>query len=171
MSHEGKGLQITRNCPFLDKQQKSVLEQKHEESSLRNYEFSFERKKRKQKKKGKEVITEEEKPKQTAALVVCEYEIYSCPAATMSDNMGLTRMIDLINWSSDMHTPLLDGGLLNHTSYYFECYRTVIGEQRAIENEEMKKRQKDTEFNKKKGKGKSKMGRPRSGKASRARRK
>ncbi len=169
MSHEGNSLQLERNCPFIDKKQKTLLEQKHEESSLRKYEFGFKRKK--QKKKG-EIVVEKPKPKQTPSLVVCDYEIDSCPVATMSDNMGLTRTIDLINWSSDMHTPLVDGGLLNHTSYYFECYRTVIGEQRAIENEEMKKRQKESEANRKKG-GKSKgskMGKPRSGKASRARR-
>jgi len=48
-----------------------------------------------------------------------------------------------------MHTPLLDGGLLNHTKYYFECYRAVTGEQKTIENEEMKQQRQDTKPKKK----------------------
>jgi hypothetical protein len=43
-----------------------------------------------------------------------------------------------------MKTPLIDGGLLNHTLYYFKCYQTVIGERNQIENEETKERMNKT---------------------------
>lgn len=163
---------LDRNCPFTDSTEQNLLQKKHEESALRKYDFS---RKRKAPKKKQKVVKEEIKQNEaerTPALVVGEYEIYSCPVATMTDNRGLTGLIDLINWSSDMHTPLFNGGLINHTNFYFECYRTVIGEQRAIESEETKRHRKEAELNKKKGgsKGKGKIGRPRAGKASRARR-
>ncbi|MHA1665977.1 MAG: hypothetical protein ACTSW7_01215 [Candidatus Thorarchaeota archaeon] len=162
---------LDRNCPFANKKERNLLQKKHEESSLRKYDFS---RKRKAPKKKQNVVEEEIKQKEaegTPALVVGEHEIYSCPVAIMSDNRGLTGLIDLINWSSDMHTPLFDGGLINHTNYYFECYRTVIGEQRAIEAEETKRHRKEAEAGRKKGgKGKGKLGKPRAGKASRARR-
>lgn len=171
MSHEQKGLQLERNCPFIEQDERNLLEKKHQQAETNKYDFSHKRRAQKKKEKRKEKVEEKEEERKPV-LVVGEHEIYSCPVATMTDNRGLTQLIDLINWSSDMSTPLVDGGLLNYTNWFFECYRTVIGEQRSIENEETKRQRKEAEANRKKGgsKGRAKMGRPRAGKASRARR-
>jgi hypothetical protein len=64
----------------------------------------------------------------------------------------------MVNWSEDLHTPLVDGGLLNHTNWYFEARNTVVNEQRLIEREENEKRRKDAERKAKKPSGKRRSG-------------
>jgi len=53
-----------------------------------------------------------------------------------NEEHGLLKLIDMINWSENMKTPLVDGGLLNYTAYFFKCYQIVIGEQSRIDSEE-----------------------------------
>lgn len=77
--------------------------------------------------------------KERAILVVLDYEFTSCPVTTLNENIGLTRLIDLVNFSSEMHSFMVDGGRATCSNYYFECHRTVVNEQKKIESEEMKK--------------------------------
>lgn len=167
MSHPEKSLQTERNCPFIEKEEHTLLEQRQEKKEADKYDIKF---KSKLPKRKKPVEKEKDDIKEKIILTVGEHKFYSCPVATMIDNRGLTELIDLINWCSDMNTSLFDGGLVNHTYYYFQCYRTVIGEQRAIESEEMKRQRKEADANRRKG-GKGRLGRPITGRASRARRK
>lgn len=148
-------MQIERNCSFLDN---SDIDKKIVEVSkapARKYDLKFRNKTKLEKEEDKA----KKEDKERTILQVLDYEFYSCPMATLTNNRGLTALIDLINWSSDMHTPLLDGGLLNHSNYYFECYRTVISEQKKIENEEMKKSRNEAESKRKKQKTATPRGR------------
>ena len=128
---------MERNCPFLDGDEMKVEKLAASKASARKYDLKFRNKTKIQKEEDKA----EKEGKERTILQVLKYEFTSCPVATLMDNRGLTSLIDLINWSVDMHTSLFDGGLLKHTNYYFECYRTVTSEQKKIEHEEMKESQ------------------------------
>jgi hypothetical protein len=87
-----------------------------------------------QKQEEKGDTKEEEK---RVILTVGNYDFHECPVAyTLTDRWAMT-LISLVNWSEDMHTPLVDGGLVNYTNWYFECRNIIVSEQRKIENEEM----------------------------------
>jgi len=114
--------------------------------------------------KGKTKIEKDEEKakkenKERAILKVLEYEFTSCPVLTLNDNIGLTRMIDLVNFSADMHSFMLDGGAATCSNYYFECHRTIINEQKRIENEEMKESRAKSKLKTPTSKKKPKMGR------------
>lgn len=85
------------------------------------------------------------------------YKFYECPAALLQTDRGLVSLVSLVNWSEEMHTPLLDGGLLNHTNWYFEARNVIVNEQKMIENEEMKKARSESK-SKGRGSGSSKVG-------------
>ena len=102
---------------------------------MKKYDIKF---KSKSKKKVEETLPIDEDNKKVI-LYVLEYKFYVCPIATLLEERGLTSLVDLINWSVDMNTPLFDGGLTKYNNYFFDCYRTIINEQRMIESEEMKK--------------------------------
>jgi len=144
---KGERLQLQRNCPYLDKDEKKEIKEIVTKSSLSKYDIKLAKKKAK---RNKERLDNDEKRR--PILEIGSHKFYSCPAGLLIGNRGLIALIDLINWSENMNTPLFDGGLTNHTQYYFECYRTVIGEQKAIENEEMKRNRKETEKKSKKPK-------------------
>lgn len=94
------------------------------------------------KNKAKKEVVEGDKEKKRSILTVGSFSFEECPTALFYNEKGLTRLIELVNWSEDMHTPLFGNGLDSYTNFYFECRQTIIGEQRSIENEEMKE-QKD----------------------------
>lgn len=116
-----------RNCPFLNEQ--DIVKAIAHKNVTKKYSF------RKNKKSKEKVV----KKQSDAILTVGTYEIYSCPVDTVNCNRGLNHLIGLINWTLDTKTPLVDGGLLNYTNWFYECYKVVVNEQRAIEREEIKK--------------------------------
>lgn len=65
--------------------------------------------------------------------------------------------MSLINWSEDMKTPLVDGGLNNYTNWFFQVRNIVVSEQRLIEQEETKKQREEMNKNKKSSVPKGKM--------------
>ena len=79
---------------------------------------------------------------QRVILETGSHKFYECPVSYFTNDKGLVHLISLVNWSEEMHTPLVDGGLLNHTNWYFEARNTIVGEQRKIENEELEKKRK-----------------------------
>jgi hypothetical protein len=69
-------------------------------------------------------------------LKVGRHTFHSCPVALLLGERSLVALTDLILWSEETHLPLLDGGLLRHTKYYFQIRQAVVGEQHLIEREE-----------------------------------
>lgn len=74
--------------------------------------------------------------KERAIVSIGKFQFLECPVKMFNEEHGLLKLIDMINWSENMKTPLVDGGLLNYTAYFFKCYQTVIGEQNRIDSEE-----------------------------------
>jgi len=150
MSQESKGLPSKRNCPILDKTDKDTIKSAAKKSSVNRYAIAFS--KDKQKKKVEKVVEEND----DVILCVEDYEFTSCPTAVLIGNRGLTKLIDLINWSVDMHTPLFGDGLNNYSNFLFECHQIVVGEQRSIENEVSKRQREESKSSSKKSAGKTK---------------
>jgi hypothetical protein len=162
MSQEGKGLQVERNCPLLEERDKAELQHDYNKSAVRKYDLKSQNQKKKEEAKN---IKEEDEIQKKIILKVLDYEFFECPVATFNENKDLTALQDLVNWSLDMHTPLIDGGLLHHTNYYFQCHRTIVNEQRSIENEEMKQSRSKA---KNKGQGSPQSNKSKLGKTNRA---
>lgn len=62
-----------------------------------------------------------------------------CPTGLFYNERWLVSVVDFILWSEKMRTPMFDGGLNSYSAWYFKARTTVVGEQNAIESEEMKK--------------------------------
>lgn len=111
-----------------------------------------------------DLVEEVKEQEKRVILSVGTYDFHECPVAyTLTDRWAIS-LISMINWSEEMHTPLVEGGLLNMTNWYFECRNIVVSEQRKIENEEMDKKKSGaigsggTKGGRKQGMGRSKGG-------------
>jgi len=119
------------------------VEESVKKSSTNKYKIQFSKNKKVAPKKEEPVEEEKEKP----ILVDGKHSFYSCPTALFLSERGLVTLVDLIQWSEDMSAPLIDGGLLNHTKFYFQLRQAVVGEQRSIEKEEHERAKQKTDKN------------------------
>jgi len=111
-------------CPFLDEDEIIDHEEEQKDKDLAKYDI-FKR-------------NNEDENKRKYSIpgkFVFDY----CPASYTKTDKSLINLISLVNWSEDMKTPLVGGGLLNHTNWFFEARNVIINEQRLIEKEELDK--------------------------------
>lgn len=128
-----KTLQFERRCPLLTKKEKENFSKSSEKNVSK---YSLGAKKAKLKKLKDDLKKDDGLKNKKSVLAVGDYEFMECPGRLMVEDAGLNRLVDMINWSENMKTPLLGGGLLSHTLYYYKCHQTVVGEQNLIETEE-----------------------------------
>ena len=128
-------MQVARRCPYLDKHENIDDNEDSNASPLGKYGFKSKNKR----KKRKVIKTDSHTILQVGSFFIQD----ACPVSLLKEERWLTNYISLINWSEDMKTPLIDGGLNNYTNWFYEVRNTVISEQRKVEREMMEKSKKE----------------------------
>jgi hypothetical protein len=128
----------------LDKNESVDTKVQKKEAAVSKYGIKFAAKKNPPKKLEKEI------DKRPTILTVGSFLFKECPVALLQTERGLVSFISMVNWSEEMHVPLLDGGLLRHTNWYWEARQIIVNEQRTIESEEREASRKEMEAKRKK---------------------